>query len=167
MLTTLGLLANWAIKAGSYIDVLLWYFAPYTVCNMWIVLYTLLHHTHEDNPHFGSAVAPEELETCNWLRCALGTIDRPYNSLLNHLHHNLGNSHMLHHLNSRIPFWNAPAATECLKKVLNDHGVGELYRYDGRGLFEAFISTSKECHYVESLEGVQFWTKKGKKMKEL
>lgn len=141
----LALLALWARSAGSILPVLQWYLGPLMVTNAWLVLYTWLQHTHEAVPHLGGA-------SYNWLRGALSTVDRPYPALIDHLHHHIGTTHVLHHLNSRIPHYHAPEATKHLRRVL-----GPLYRYDSRGIVEAMWTAAKSCHFVDGVEGVQFY----------
>jgi omega-6 fatty acid desaturase (delta-12 desaturase) len=142
-------LGYWASKS-SVQTVVCWYFLPYLVTNAWLVGYTFLQHTHEDVPHFSG-------EAYSWLRGALCTIDRPYSPLINHLHHNIGSTHVLHHLNSRIPSYHADEATEAIKKVLQPLG---LYRYDGRPVWKAMFYANKDCKYIESVaKGVYFYKK--------
>jgi omega-6 fatty acid desaturase (delta-12 desaturase) len=124
-----------------------WYFGPLTFTNLWLVLYTWLHHTHSDVPHFGK-------ESFSWLRGATCTIDRPYSPLINHLHHHIGSTHVLHHLNSKIPHYHSEEATLYIRKVLEPLG---LYRYDPRPLSEALLGVTRECEFVGGVEGVQFY----------
>lgn len=139
-------LTIWSDRYG-FGHMLKWYFFPYLVTNAWLVLYTWLHHTHEEVPHYAD-------ESFNWLRGALSTIDRPYPSLIDHIHLHIGSTHVLHHLNSKIPHYHAKAATEILK---NDILGPSLYRYDDRGIVEAMWGASKNCHYVDSVKGLQFY----------
>lgn len=122
---------------------LFWYFGPYTIVNVWLVLYTWLHHTHPEVPHYGS-------DSSTFLRGALSTIDRPYPTLVNHLHHNIGTTHVAHHVKYSIPHYRAIALTTELKTVL-----GKYYNYDPTPIVSALMYTSKTCHYVDSLEGTQ------------
>ena len=126
---------------------LYWYFGPYIVMNAWLVLYTWLHHTHPDVPHYGE-------DNYSFLQGALSTIDRPYPELINHLHHNIGSTHVAHHLNYRIPHYRAVACTEELKCVL-----GKYYNYDPSSITSALYNVAKTCHYVEEVSGVQKYKK--------
>lgn len=143
-----GALGVWSNTYGV-MHMVKWYFFPYLVINGWLVLYTWLHHTHDEVPHFGD-------ESFNWLRGALCTIDRPYPWIIDHIHLHIGSTHVLHHLNSRIPHYHAKAAT----KILKDN-LGPLYRYDSRGIIEATWNVFKTCHYVESVKGLQFYRQYG------
>lgn len=124
-------------------DSLFWYFGPYLIVNAWLVLYTWLHHTHPDVPHYGN-------DAFSFLRGALSTIDRPYPVLINHLHHHIGSTHVAHHIKYSIPHYRAEALTKELKIVL-----GSYYNYDPKPIITALIHTSKTCHYVDGLEGIQ------------
>ncbi|CAD7941796.1 unnamed protein product [Amoebophrya sp. A120] len=140
-----GLLAAWAQRAGVE-TVLVYYFGPYLVTNMWLVLYTWLQHTDEEVPHFGP-------ESFSWLRGALCTIDRPYPKWIDHLHHKIGSTHVMHHLNFKIPHYHAAEATECVKPLL-----GSLYRFDPRPVFsEVLCNVIKTCEHVNGVHGVQFY----------
>jgi len=50
-----------------------------------------------------------------WLKGALGTIDRKYPDFIDALHHYIGTTHVLHHLFSDIPHYNAKEANIYLK----------------------------------------------------
>ena len=92
------------------------YFMPYLIVNMWLVMITLLQHTHPSLPHFNDA----EWE---WLRGALSTVDRSY-GLLDVVFHHIADTHVCHHLFSTMPHYHAQvnmsaAADNCL--VLEAH----------------------------------------------
>ena len=50
------------------------YIVPYLIVNLWLVMITLLQHTHPSLPHYNDS----EWE---WLRGALSTVDRSYGPL--------------------------------------------------------------------------------------
>jgi len=60
-----------------------------------------------------------------WAKGAMQTVDRLYGSLLNLLHHGVGSTHVCHHLNSRIPHFNAWRGNSLLRQRLP-----ELVRYE-------------------------------------
>ncbi|KAJ7288389.1 delta-12 fatty acid desaturase protein [Mycena rebaudengoi] len=105
------------------------YGAPYLWVNHWLVLITFLQHTDPILPHYRAA-------EFTFPRGALATLDR---SLLGDLgpvmawigaHATLGISetHILHHVCSKIPHYNAWEASAALRKVLVPTGM----RLDGR-----------------------------------
>ena len=53
-------------------------------------------------------------------------MDRPYGPLLNLLHHGIGSTHVCHHINPRIPHYNAWRASALLKQRLGVEVLVEL-----------------------------------------
>lgn len=96
----LGILGS---KIG-YWRLTLLYFFPYLVVNCWLVLYTWLQHTEEGIPHWGD-------KEWTWIKgAALGTIDREY-GIFDWFHHDIGSTHVCHHIFSKIPHYHAREAT--------------------------------------------------------
>jgi len=60
------------------------------------VLYTWLQHTDVDVPHY-------EGENWSFLKGAFMSIDRPYGPLFDFLHHRIGSTHVVHHIDCTIP----------------------------------------------------------------
>jgi fatty acid desaturase len=56
-----------------------------------------------------------------WLRGALCTVDRSFGPLLDHCFHHITDTHVCHHLFSKMPFYHAQEATEAFKKVLGPY----------------------------------------------
>jgi omega-6 fatty acid desaturase (delta-12 desaturase) len=75
------------------------YIVPYLIVNMWLVMITLLQHTHPSLPHYNDS----EWE---WLRGALSTVDRSYGPLDVVFHH-IADTHVCHHLFSAMPHYHA------------------------------------------------------------
>ncbi len=124
--------ASWVLRA---------YAAPYLMVNFWLVMITLLQHTHPALPHFTGA----EWE---WLRGACSTVDRSYPWPLNHLHHHIADTHVCHHIFSQLPHYHAQEATAALRKAM-----GPYYLRDDRNVFVALVSDWLDCLYVEADEG--------------
>ena len=127
---TIYCLYKWA-QLTSFNEVLALYIGPYLVVNMWLTGYTFLQHTDKDVPHYDE-------RAWNWLKGALCTIDRNYPAFINALHFNIRNTHVLHHLFSHLPHYNAPIANEYLKKVL-----GDRYLFDHKNPWRSFFETCK------------------------
>jgi omega-6 fatty acid desaturase (delta-12 desaturase) len=125
-----------------------WYFGPYLIVNAWLVLYTWLHHTHPDVPHYGS-------DTFSFVRGALATIDRPYPWIIDHLHHHIGSTHVAHHLCSDVPHYRAVELREVLRPIL-----GPYYLFDPQPMYSAVWQVATECHHVEGNAGVQYYRHK-------
>ena len=49
-----------------------------------------------------------------------------------------------------MPHYRAEKFTQEIKEVL-----GKYYNYDPTPIVSALINTSKKCHYVDGLEGIQ------------
>ena len=62
------------------------------------------------------------------------TIDRPYGKIFDFLHHRIGSTHVVHHIDCTIPHYRAKAATEAIKETFPDH-----YLYDPTPLPEVCI----------------------------
>jgi len=114
MLSDLGLLAwIWFLfrcqRAFGSLNVLFYYGIPYLINNHWLITVTLLQHIE-----FGANKYTASEWT--WVRGAFGTIDRDYGIFLNYAHHHIADSHVIHHLFSKMPFYHAVRATKILKE---------------------------------------------------
>lgn len=133
VVVVLSLLVAWAVAAGSPVPVLAIYVGPYLVCNAWLVLYTWMHHTGADTPHYDDG-------DWSFVRGAFCSIDRPYGRVLDLVHHRIGSTHVAHHLFSRIPHYHAAEATAALKA-----SYPELYRYDPTPVPVALWRVARQC----------------------
>jgi omega-6 fatty acid desaturase / acyl-lipid omega-6 desaturase (Delta-12 desaturase) len=128
----LGALARsfgWAWLIKSYV-------IPYLVVNHWLVMITLMQHTHPELPHYKG-------KDWDWLRGALATVDRNYGWLLNTLHHHIADTHVCHHLFSQMPHYHAEEATEAIKPLLKGY-----YKKDDRNVWVAMWDDWALCRYV-------------------
>ncbi|XP_062083876.1 delta(12)-oleate desaturase-like [Humulus lupulus] len=112
------------------------YGVPLVVVNGFLILITYLQHTHPALPHYDSS-------EWDWLRGALSTVDRDY-GVLNRVFHNITDTHVVHHLFSTMPHYNAVEATKAVKPIL-----GEYYCVDDTPIVKALWREVKECVYVE------------------
>jgi omega-3 fatty acid desaturase (delta-15 desaturase) len=115
--------------------VALYYLVPLMVFMGWISIATHLHHTHPDVPWFRG-------EAWNFLRGALSTVDRSYGTIINHVHHDI-QTHVIHHIFTKIPHYHLNEATAHIKPVL-----GPFYRFDFRSVFNALFLNWRRCRYV-------------------
>lgn len=145
VLATLALLFKLGLDHG-FLPVGLWYFGPYMWTNAWLVLYTWLQHTDPSVPQYGA-------DEWTWVKGALSTIDRPY-GIFDFFHHKIGSTHVAHHLFHEMPFYKADVATAALKDYLGPKG---LYNYDPTPWYQAMWRVAKTCHYVEGIEGIQYY----------
>ncbi|KAJ7068745.1 fatty acid desaturase-domain-containing protein [Mycena amicta] len=132
------------------------YLVPYLWVNHWLVLITFLQHTDPLLPHYR---APQ----FNFQRGALSTLDR---SLLGdlgsvagwigaHATCGISETHVAHHVCSKIPHYHAWEATEALReKVLRPAGI----RCDGAaGGWAEMYRVFRECRFVEDEGDVVFY----------
>ena len=78
------------------------------------------------------------------MRGALLTIDRPYGKLLDHLHHQIGSTHVAHHVDSMIPHYHAREATDAIAKHFP-----KCYLFDPTPIHEALWRVSRDCIAVK------------------
>lgn len=124
--TVLGILAYLALLKG-FLPVLYLYIGPYLIVNGWLVTYTWLHHTGDLMCHF-------EGNHWSWAKGAFMTVDRPYCALINFLHHNIGRTHVVHHLEPRIPHYHSRRATDLVVKYFH-----QVYVFDDQPLSSALL----------------------------
>ncbi|KAJ7780570.1 oleoyl phosphatidylcholine desaturase [Mycena maculata] len=144
-----------AIYTYGFSTVSVVYGVPYLWVNHWLVLITFLQHTDPLLPHYRA-------NEFTFPRGALSTLDR---NLLGDLgpimgwigaHATLGISetHILHHVCSKIPHYNAWEASAALRKVLVPTGI----RLDGApGGWAEMYRVYKECKFVEDEGDVVFY----------
>ena len=140
VIAALAVLACWAFAAGSIVPVLALYVGPYFVVNFWLVLYTWLHHTDVEVPHFAD-------DEWSWVRGAFMSVDRPYGRLLDFLHHRIGSTHVAHHMEARIPHYHAKRATEALRHAFPGH-----YRHDPTPIYKALWRVVTKCNVVSKAD---------------
>lgn len=138
-LTLIGLFI-WGFKCGIA-SVTTLYIGPLLVVNCWLVLYTWLHHTDTDVPH----LADSEF---TFMRGAFLSIDRPYGRLLNFLHHQIGSTHVIHHIAPGIPHYHAKEATIAIKKAFP-----KPYLYSPTPIHKALWNISSNCIAVRAEKG--------------
>jgi len=142
-------IAGPAYGVGGWLNVWKYYFAPYLVCNAWLVTITFLQHTHPVIPHYNHTA-------WNFVRGALSTIDRDY-GILNHVFHGITNTHVAHHLFSQMPHYHAWEATEVLEKLLVP---GQLYfKEERKSVLQSVWESWWNCRFVEDKGDVLFWRK--------
>ncbi|KAF4374978.1 hypothetical protein G4B88_004729 [Cannabis sativa] len=124
-----------SVKGLSW--VVITYGMPLLVVNSILAVITYLNHTHLALPHYDSS-------EWDWFRGALSTVDRDF-GVLNGVFHNITNTHVVHHLFSTMPHYNAVEATKVVKPIL-----GEYYCFDDTPVIKAMWREVKECVYVES-----------------
>lgn len=90
------------------------YLAPYMVVNAYLVVITYLHHTDTFIPHLREG-------EWNWLRGSLCTVDRSFGKWLDGVLHNISDTHVCHHIFSKMPHYHCTEATAALKPILGEY----------------------------------------------
>ncbi len=137
---TLILISLLGLKYGS-IYVITMYFAPLLIINGWLVLYTWLHHTDTDVPHLSE-------DDFSYMRGAFLSIDRPYGPLIDFLHHRIGSTHVIHHIEPSIPHYQAKEATDIIKR-----SFPKVYLYNSTPVYKALWNVATNCIAVKREEG--------------
>ncbi|KAG6377218.1 fatty acid desaturase-domain-containing protein [Boletus reticuloceps] len=160
IMSDIGVLLWLAGLAGSiykfgFWDVFRLYIVPYLWVNHWLVLITFLQHTDPILPHYRAT-------EFTFPRGALSTLDR---SLLGdcgkimawigaHATHGISETHVLHHVSSKIPHYNAWEASDALRERLNQAGIVLQGAPGGwREVYRSF----KECKFVEDEGNIVFY----------
>ena len=138
VLSTLSLLFYLSTIYGFPI-ILALYGGPYLIINSWLVLYTWLQHTEVDVPHFDN-------NNHHFIKGAFHTIDRPYPKIIYFFHHNIGSTHVIHHIDSTIPHYHAKYATEIIKNK-----YPSLYLYESTPIFQALWRIATKCYITEKI----------------
>jgi omega-6 fatty acid desaturase (delta-12 desaturase) len=79
------------------------YIGPYMVVNSYLTIITFLQHTDAEVPHYDETA-------WTWLKGALATVDRNYPPYIDALQHYIGTTHVVHHIFSDLPHYNAKEA---------------------------------------------------------
>jgi len=130
----------------GFANVVCWYGVPYLLVNIYLVSITFLQHTDEKLLHYTA-------KEWNFVRGALSTIDRDYWWCNAWIHH-ITDSHVVHHLFSTMPHYNAIEATKYVKVAL-----GKNYLYDNSGFFSSLWKSWRNCRYVLRSDDVAVYRK--------
>ncbi len=121
----------------GFIPLIAMYVGPLLVVNCWLVLYTWLHHTDTDVPHL-------ENSEFSFLRGAFLSIDRPYGRLIDLLHHQIGSTHVIHHIAPTIPHYHAREATIAIRKAFP-----KAYLFNPTPIHKALWNIAHNCIAVK------------------
>ncbi len=129
-------LSFWSINFGIFSMITI-YLGPLIVVNIWLVIYTWLHHTDTDVPHLGSS-------QFSYMRGAFLSIDRPYGRILDFLHHSIGSTHAIHHIEPTVPHYHAILATRILKNQFP-----KVYLYNPTPIHKSLWHIATNCVAVK------------------
>ncbi|ADV21904.1 omega-6 fatty acid desaturase (delta-12 desaturase) [Cryptococcus gattii Ru294] len=138
-------LAFWASQRGIK-EVATIYGIPYLWVNHWLVFITFLQHTDPVLPHYSA-------NKWTFPRGALATIDRDFLGPVGaYVFHGITETHVAHHISSKIPHYNAWEATEALKKFL-----GPAYHKSDENMFVSCYKSYRDCLFVEDGQDIVFY----------
>ena len=88
------------------------------------------------------------------MKGAFLSIDRPYGKVINFLHHNIGSSHLVHHVCPSIPHYHAKKVTLIIKKEFK-----KAYLFNPDPIPKALWNIACNCIAVTSDidEGKYIW----------
>ncbi|KAJ3128158.1 Delta(12)-fatty-acid desaturase [Nowakowskiella sp. JEL0407] len=135
LLGVLSVLTYCTVTFGFW-GVFKYYLVPYLIVNFWLIIITFLQHTDERVPHYRE-------KEFSFVRGALATVDRDF-GFLNHMFHHITDTHVVHHMFSQLPFYNAQEATAIAREVLGEH-----YLSDDTNMFVALWNSMVNCRFVE------------------
>lgn len=144
---TLTALSAWGmLSKGGFSDVFRYYVIPYLWCNHWLVMITYLQHTDPALPHY-------KAESWTFPRGALCTVDRNWLGPVGpYLFHGIAETHVLHHISSKIPHYHAWEATEALKVRLGQHYVKST-----ENVFVSLWKSINTCKFIDENDSVAFY----------
>lgn len=102
---------------------------------------TYLQHTDTTIPYYAN-------DTWTFTRGAASAVDRDFGVIGRHLLHGAIENHVVHHHAPRIPFYNAPEATQAIKSVMGTHYMRD---YETPYLW-AFWKNRRACRFVEEVD---------------
>lgn len=145
LIATLALFVPLAQSLGGWTQFSKYYFVPYLLVNASLVHITFLQHSDSRLPHYRSS-------QWTFTRGALCTIDRSFlGPIGRYLLHGISETHVLHHVSSKIPHYHAEEATRALKQYLGEH-----YFSTDENVFKSLWKNHRECRYVDK-EGEIVW----------
>ena len=82
-------------------------------------------------------------------RACLATIDRTTGFIGRHFFHEIIDYHVVHHLFSRIPFYNAEKATKAIQPMLGEN----YHEQKDESFLYSLMITFRKCIYVSESKG--------------
>ncbi|WFC98846.1 hypothetical protein MYAM1_001579 [Malassezia yamatoensis] len=144
-LSIASLIAWGTFSPGGWGQVAKYYLVPYLWTNNWLVMITYLQHTDPMLPHYDASM-------WNFARGALCTMDRNWLGPVGpYLLHGISETHVLHHVCSKIPHYHAWEASEALQKR-----VGQHYMKSNENVLVSLWKTMRGCRFVKE-EPVAFY----------
>ncbi|KAG8949753.1 hypothetical protein FRC04_008293 [Tulasnella sp. 424] len=148
----------YSMKVYGFINVFRIYFLPYLWVNHWLVLITFLQHTDPALPHY-------QASAFTFPRGALSTFDRELmggpgiiGSITGWIcattTHGICETHVAHHICSKIPHYHAWEARRAINKRLAQEGI---YVQGNPATWSEAFRVIRECKFVEDEGEVRFY----------
>ncbi|WRT67740.1 uncharacterized protein IL334_004712 [Kwoniella shivajii] len=145
LVIVLAALGYWSYTR-SFREMFVVYGIPYLWVHNWLVMITYLQHTDPAVPHYSA-------NEWTFPRGALTTIDRPFFGFVGpYILHGICETHVAHHISSKMPHYHAWEATEALKKFLGPH-----YQSNNDNLLVACWKSYRQCIYIDQDQDVAFY----------
>ncbi|KAJ3488412.1 hypothetical protein NLI96_g2861 [Meripilus lineatus] len=145
----------YSIYHFGFFEVFRTYLVPYLWVNHWLVLITFLQHTDPLLPHYRAS-------EFTFPRGALATFDRNllggaggiWGWLGAHATHGISETHVLHHVSSKIPHYHAWEAADALRRRLAQSGI---HLEGNPGGWSEVYRVVKQCKFVEDEGDILFY----------
>lgn len=145
LLITASILTYWGIQR-SFSEVFYMYIIPYLWVNHWLVSITFLQHTDPLLPHYSA-------NKWSFARGALCTMDRTFLGPIGaYVLHGICETHVAHHISSKIPHYSAYEATEAIKNF-----VGPYYMRSEENFLVSLFQNYRSCRWIEDNEDIVFY----------
>lgn len=133
---------GWQVMVTTYV-------LPLLVQFFFLTTLTFLQHVHDDIPHLDEG-------EWNWLKGAICTVDRSFGSFLDSKLHHITDTHVCHHIFSKIPFYHAEEATRAIRTKLGVYHKDET----SKSFFGALYHNLQHCVALKRNEkhrGILWW----------
>ncbi|KAI0261108.1 delta-12 fatty acid desaturase protein [Gloeopeniophorella convolvens] len=144
----------YSLQVG-FLEVFRVYLVPYLWVNHWLILFTYLHHTDPMLPHYRASeysFARGALTTFN--RNLMGDMGPFFTWLGAFSMHGIAETHVAHHVSSRIPHYNAWEASDAICNLAAKHGMS---LYGGPCSWAEMYRNWRACRFVEDEGEVIFY----------
>ncbi|KAG8989682.1 hypothetical protein FRB93_003539 [Tulasnella sp. JGI-2019a] len=153
-LTAIGI----SINTFGLLNVFRVYLMPYLWVNHWLVFITFLQHTDPTLPHY-------QASSFTFPRGALSTLDRELMGgpgifgkitgfICGAATHGIAETHVAHHISSKMPHYNAWEAKRCLEERLAHEGISIQ---GNPATWSEALRIVQQCKFIEDEGEVRFY----------
>ncbi|KAG8931094.1 hypothetical protein FRC01_001854 [Tulasnella sp. 417] len=149
---------GYSFKTWGFLNVFRVYLLPYLWVNHWLVLITFLQHTDPALPHY-------QASAFTFPRGALSTFDRELMGgpgiigkitgwICATATHGISETHVAHHICSKIPHYNAWEARDAINERLARDGI---FVQGNPGTWSEALRVFQQCKFIEDEGEVRFY----------